>query len=216
MESGLQAFVRGVIFAVPLAVAMGPTNLFVIRQGLVRTHAGVAVLGTFAVDLIMVLVSLAWVESVSLGAPRWSGLLRFGAVLFMLLYIWSVVRSWRAPRAVYGVPTVSATGYAGAQPAAQPSQRASEVFALAMGGSLLNPAVWIDMVVLTGGFLSAFEVPERIWGACGVIATSLVWFVLLGFGATVMGTVLKNHLVVRALEVGAIVLLIGQVVLLLR
>jgi L-lysine exporter family protein LysE/ArgO len=216
MESEVQAFLRGVSFALPLAVAMGPTNLFVIRQGLVRTHAGVAVLGTFAVDALMVLVSLVWVESVSVGAPRWSGVLKFGAVIFMLLYIWSVVRSWRAPRVGCGAVSVSVAEGAGAQSGVLPSQRAAEVFALAMGGSLMNPAVWIDMVVLTGGFLSAFEASVRLWGACGVIATSLAWFVLLGFGATVMGTVLKNPAVLRTLEVGAIALLVGQVVLLLR
>jgi len=49
--------------------------------------------------------------------------------------------------------------------------------------TFLNPHVYLDTVVLVGGFSGQYFGHERILFAIGAVTASFVWFFCLGYGA---------------------------------
>jgi L-lysine exporter family protein LysE/ArgO len=91
------------------------------------------------------------------------------------------------------------------QPSADPASvtptRASRRKAIGacLGFTWLNPAVYLDTVVLLGSV--AGTTGGRWWFGAGAAAASLLWFVLLGFGARLLTPLLARPAAWRALDV---------------
>ena len=77
----------------------------------------------------------------------------------------------------------------------QPEEEAGEVesvgrplamIAQTVGVSLFNPHAVLETVGVLGGAIAAQTAANRIEFACGVIAASWVWFLMVGFGASVL------------------------------
>jgi Lysine efflux permease len=49
--------------------------------------------------------------------------------------------------------------------------------------SLLNPQVYLDTVVLVGGWAAQYKVSQRIFFALGAVLAPLIWFFALAYGA---------------------------------
>ena len=60
------------------------------------------------------------------------------------------------------------------------------VIAQTVGVSLFNPHAVLETVGILGGAIAAQSAGNRIEFACGVIAASWVWFVMVGFGASAL------------------------------
>ena len=78
---------------------------------------------------------------------------------------------------------------------APPEEEADEVksvgrplamIAQTVGVSLFNPHAVLETVGVLGGAIAAQTAENRIEFACGVVATSWVWFLMVGFGASAL------------------------------
>jgi L-lysine exporter family protein LysE/ArgO len=58
-----------------------------------------------------------------------------------------------------------------------PSRRA--VLIMAASFSLLNPGVWLDTVVVIGGFSAQFGWPGALWFGAGSFLTATTWFLFV-------------------------------------
>ena len=64
----------------------------------------------------------------------------------------------------------------------------------------LNPHVYLDTVVLVGGFSAALESATRPAFAAGAMASSFVWFFGLGYGASLLAPVFVRPTAWRILD----------------
>lgn len=78
---------------------------------------------------------------------------------------------------------------------AAPEEEAGEVksvgrplamIAQTVGVSLFNPHAVLETVGILGGAIAAQSAENRIEFACGVVAASWVWFLMVGFGASAL------------------------------
>jgi L-lysine exporter family protein LysE/ArgO len=181
----ISAFIAGLLFGLSLIVAVGAQNAFVLRQGALRRHVPTVVAICSVSDALLIAVGVAGAGAALTGRPWLLGTIRvLGSAL---LFGYAGLAARRALR-----PTVIGDG-----------RRPASTWAAVAGACLvftwLNPAVYLDTVVLLGSVANAS--PGRQWWFGGGAALgSILWFLALGFGARFLSPVLRHPVAWRALD----------------
>jgi L-lysine exporter family protein LysE/ArgO len=171
-------FLSGLLFSLSLIVAIGAQNAYVLRQGVLRTHVGTVVLICAASDVALIAAGVAGVGAAVIHRPGLLSLVRDAGAGLLLAY------GGLAARRVLGAAESSlATRNAG------PTRRS--VAAAALGFTWLNPAVYLDTLVLLGTVAST-HAHARWWFASGAALASVAWFIGLGFGARLLTPLLAR------------------------
>lgn len=159
----------GLAAGLTLIIAIGAQNAFVLRQGLLRQHAGVVVAVCSVSDLVLIVAGVAGIGTVVERAPEAITVVRWLGVAFLTWYgVASLLRARRSD-ALRAADRGTA------------SRRTALVTALAL--TWLNPHVYLDTVLLLGSLAQQHGESGRWWFAVGAGVASLVWFVGLGYGA---------------------------------
>jgi L-lysine exporter family protein LysE/ArgO len=187
------AALAGLLFGLSLLVAIGAQNAYVIRQGIARAHVPTVVTICAVSDVILIAAGVAGLGAV-VGHAR--GLLltvRLLGAAFLLGY--AAVAAWRALR-----PKPATAGGA-ATTSSWPT-----VVATCLAFTWLNPAVYLDTVVLLGSV--AATRPDPWWFGGGAAVASIAWFAGLGFGARLLAPVFRQPRAWRAMDVFVAVVMI--------
>lgn len=167
----------GLLTGLSLIVAIGAQNTFVLRQGLMRNHVGIAVLICICADVLLIAAGTAGLGIVVQEFPsvlvvlKWAG----AAYLAFLAY-----QSFRRAAHKEALDPTAATRL---------SLKAVAGTTLAM--TFLNPHVYLDTVVLLGAL--ANQHPGEQWFfAAGAMLGSVIWFIALGFGAQALAPLVKS------------------------
>jgi L-lysine exporter family protein LysE/ArgO len=190
-------FSAGLSTAAALIVAIGAQNAFVLRQGLRREHIGAVVAVCVLSDLVLTQVGVRGLGAALAVRPDWQLAARLGGAVFLVLYGAGALRRAWSP----GVLLVDGTGSPRATPLA-----ATIAATLAM--TWLNPHVYLDTVVLLGAAAARWPTEGRAAFGLGAVTASLVWFPLLGYGASRLAPVFARPAAWRVLDaaVGATML----------
>jgi L-lysine exporter family protein LysE/ArgO len=175
----------GLLFGLSLIVALGAQNLYVLRQGMRREHVGLVVTICTASDVLLIVAGVAGAGLVAGRRPHILGLLRLAGAIFVIGYaLLALRRAWVRP--------------AGPATAGPPSSRASAA-ATCLAFTWLNPAVYLDTVVLVGSVANA--VPGRQWWfGAGAALGSALWFGALGYGARLLTPLFSRPTAARWLD----------------
>lgn len=167
----LPVFVQGLALSLGLIVAIGAQNAFVLRQGLRREFVGSVVLFCAAADATLIAAGVLGMAQALGQSPVLARALALAGALFLAIYGWRALQRARHPK-----PLTAAAGEAGLARAG--------VLAQAAAFTLLNPHVYLDTVLLVGSIGAQQSTAAlRGWFIAGASSASLLWFVLLGFGA---------------------------------
>jgi L-lysine exporter family protein LysE/ArgO len=192
----MDIFLQGFLLQASLILALGAQNVFVLNSGLHRQrHLLVAFLSSIC-DTILILVGVLGVATIFVQVP--------------LLKI------------IFGVVGVSFLGYYGLLKLkeARSSSEASEnkfsaktlkqtVFTT-LAFSLLNPHVYLDTVVLVGGYSAKFpEALSRLFFGLGASAFSFVWFFGLVLLASAGNKLVHNQKAMRSISALSGIILLG-------
>ncbi|GGI85031.1 LysE/ArgO family amino acid transporter [Legionella impletisoli] len=158
-------FLSGLALGLSLIMALGPQNIFLIRQGALRTHAVLSAITCFFCDVVLVTFSVVGLHHVLEHHPGVQIWMSWLGGLFLLFYGGRSLISAIKP------------GASKLKLSPQPLSRTKIIF-LALGFSLLNPHAIIDSLVLIGGGSSQYPDHPNLF-LMGVIASSLVWFTTL-------------------------------------
>lgn len=180
-------FLSGLLFSFSLIVAIGAQNAYVLRQGVLRTYVGTVVLICAASDVALIAAGVAGVGAVVIHRPGLLTLVRDAGSGLLLAYA-----ALAARRAVGGAVKHSSDARN-----AGPTRRG--VAAATLGFTWLNPAVYLDTLILLGTVASAHP-RGRWWFAVGAAVASVVWFIGLGFGARLLTPLLRHPLAWRCLD----------------
>ncbi len=201
--SSFASVAAGLLFGLSLIVVIGAQNLFVLRQGAIREHVGTVVAVCSLSDVVLIALGVGGAGAALTAAPALMSIVRIGGAVALLAYGGLAARrSLRAQPALTG--------------ARAPSARAG-VLAAAVAITWLNPAVYLDTVVLLGSLANA-RPGEQWWFGLGAALASVLWFASLGYGARLLGPLLCRPNALRLLDalVALIMAFTAARVLLLR
>jgi L-lysine exporter family protein LysE/ArgO len=175
----MDVFIQGLALQASLILALGAQNIFVLNSGLRRQrHLLVAVVSSIC-DTILVFLGVLGVATIFVQIPILK--IALGTVGVGFLFFYGLLKLKEAKN--------------GMSLALDSKQSASFKQALltTIGFSLLNPHVYLDTVVLVGGYSSKFtDLSDRFYFGLGASAFSTIWFFGLSTFAA-MGSRLFNN-----------------------
>ncbi len=154
------AFGQGFALYIGVIIALGPQNLFVLRQGLRRRHVFATALVSSLADVSVTLFAVGGLGMlVSRSEFLMSGLTIAG-VAFLLGYGIRSLRSGHGSRIAYcaDAPEVSAT--------------LAPAVAAALAFALLNPGAYVDTFLILGPFGWQYDGDQRAFFVLGAIAAA--------------------------------------------
>ena len=182
------AGIEGFALSMGLIMAIGPQNIFVLRQGLHRSHVFAVCLVCSLADALLITVGVlglgAYLSGVE-GAEFWISMV---AALFIAGYGVMRVRSSMDP--------IGMSIGEGGEGALVPT------LGTAMAFTFLNPHVYLDTVMLIGSASSRYASEERAYFAMGAMLASFLFFFALGYGARRLSTMLESPEAWRAIDRG--------------
>jgi L-lysine exporter family protein LysE/ArgO len=155
-------YFNGLILGLSLIMALGPQNIFLIKQGARRNHATLSAVVCFVCDIILVCASVAGLHKLLLSHPTLQIWMMWLGSAFLLYYAIKALHSAFAKRDQQAVASAH-------------QHNKAQIVLFALGFSLLNPHAIIDSLVIIGSGSSQFPDQELTFLA-GVITASLLWF----------------------------------------
>jgi len=190
-------FTEGFFLQASLILALGAQNLYVLEAGLNRRrHLLVAAVCSIC-DVLLILLGVLGAASILVQVP-WLKIF-FGAAGVAFLAYYGVKKLFEKSSVDSNETKVSNTAVA-------------VIVSQALAFSLLNPHVYLDTIVLIGGYSTQFaESVDRVKFGAGASAFSLLWFFGLAFFAAAMSRFLHNKTAMRAISIvsGVILLLLS-------
>jgi L-lysine exporter family protein LysE/ArgO len=188
---------QGFLLCASMIIAFGPQNLFILRQGLRKQHLFVTALFSTLADVVLVALGVGGLSALINANSHVQMLTTAGGVLFLAA---SGSRSL-----LYGCrrgqPAVLA-----ANPAVLGIQT---TIIAALGFSFLNPAAYLDTIMIIGSKSLLFPFDQRIIFGIGAVSASAFWFFALTYGASRFAPLFRTRAAWRALDVVSGCLMLG-------
>ncbi|HVD44658.1 MAG TPA: LysE family transporter [Rubrobacter sp.] len=164
-------FVFGLLFGLATAFPVGVQSFVVMNQGLRLGYPRVltGIVTASLCDTLLIVAGAAGASALLADADERVPVLLIGIAF---LAIFGVLALRAPPEAEVG--EVKSAG------------RPLAMIAQTVGVSLFNPHAVLETVGVLGGAIAAQTAENRIEFACGVIAASWVWFLMVGFGASAL------------------------------
>jgi L-lysine exporter family protein LysE/ArgO len=191
------AAAQGFAVNIALIVIIGPQNLLIVRQALLRQPLLTTLLVCLSVDAALIALGVTGLGAAITGRPWIAGIVPWAVVAFLITY---AVRAW------WTAAKHSSRSFDGT--CAQTTCRASAASA-AFAVSALNPQAYLDSAVIMGGFAAPLPFEARMVFCAGAILASAVWFFGLGYGASHLSPWLCRPGSLRALDKMAAVFLLA-------
>lgn len=180
-------FFNGLLLGLSLIMALGPQNVFLIKQGARKNHAALSAAVCFICDIILVCASVTGLHQLLLVNPTLRHWMIWLGSAFLFYYSIKALRS--------GFSSTKQN----TDKAPVPHNR-TQIILFALGFSLLNPHAIIDTLVIIGSGSSQFPDHELSF-LLGVITASLLWFSSLTFTTHYFSTILTRSNVWQTIEI---------------
>lgn len=199
----LTVFLNGFVLMAGLIVAIGAQNALILRQGLMRRHVGPVVAFCAASDVLLVMAGVFGVGTALTRLPLLMEALRWGGALFLA---WC---GWRAARRAWRPGAQGLT-------AATSAQGLAATLGTTAALTFLNPHVYLDTLVLVGTVAAQQPSAARPLFAAGAGSASVLWFLLLGYGAAALAPWLARPATWRVVDGCVALVMFGVAASLMR
>lgn len=171
-------FIEGFILQASLIPALGAQNLYVLESGLKKQHhLLVALICTFC-DSILIAIGVAGAASIFVQIPTLK--IGFGILGLLFLIYYGAKKILEAFGEVNEVQMGTTSALV-----------VKQTILLALSFSLLNPHVYLDTIILIGGYSAKFsELLSRAKFGMGAASFSFIWF----FGLSIFASYISKHL----------------------
>ena len=172
------AFISGFLISISLILALGPQNVFVLRQGLLRSHVFASCLVCSISDALLI---AAGVLGVGLFISEIEGLaiwMSIGASVFLIFYGCLRIKSALNPK--------------GLEVDDSDSKDLWPTILEGLALTYLNPHVYVDTLLLIGGASSSYTGDDKMMFGVGAATASFVFFFSLGYGSKRLSPILNN------------------------
>ena len=182
------SYATGFALGFSLLIAIGAQNAFVLRQGLLRQHVFAVVLFCAVADMALIVVGVGGLSLLIADVAA-----RYEAALFGLAALWL---------AGYGGMRLRSAIRANAAIKAEAAGSDSLAAVLSTGAVLTfgNPHVYLDTVVLLGTVSVRFTGMDKLAYGTGAATASFVFFLALGYGASLLAPQMQRPNAWRVLD----------------
>ncbi|MGM8061225.1 LysE/ArgO family amino acid transporter [Vogesella indigofera] len=198
----LNVYLSALALSASQIVGIGPQNAFVIRQGIGRQHVLPIVLICIVCDVLLIAAGVLGMGRLVASLPGFVGVVTWAGAAFLL---WL---SFKAFRAAWQPGRLDASGSI--------ERDRKQVIRTILLVTLLNPYVWLDTVVLIGSVSSVYGAENAGVFLLGCITSSVLWFVLVGFGAGKLAPWFEKPASWRLLDVAIGCIMLLTAVMLVR
>ncbi|MGK2318807.1 LysE/ArgO family amino acid transporter [Gordonia rhizosphera] len=197
MTTYVFAAIAGLLTGAGLIIAIGPQNVFVLRQGLARAHVVPVVVVCAVSDVVLIVAGVAGLGAVVAAHPSVVTAAKLlGGGYVIVLGLLAARRCLRSTESIVANPDEAATV----------SRWAAIAMTLAL--TWLNPHVYLD-TVLTMGAIANSHGSARWAFAIGASVASLVWFASLGGGASRLAPLFSTPRAWKILDALVAIVMIG-------
>jgi L-lysine exporter family protein LysE/ArgO len=196
------AFITGFLTQISLILALGPQNVFVLRQGLLRRHVFAICLFVTISDTILIWTGVIGFDTFSTFIPQISEFITLAGAIFLVGY--GFLRFLAAYRGRYELKFVNN------------SETLKKSLLIIAGFTYLNPHVYLDTLGLIGAISTQYQfIGEKYTFAAGASLSSLLFFFSLGYGARIFTPIMQSTHAWRILDllVGCTMLVIAGMLL---
>jgi L-lysine exporter family protein LysE/ArgO len=180
----MTSFLSGFGLSLSLILAIGAQNAFVLRQGLRGEHVLAVVAICSLSEVMLISAGVAGLGALVEANPALLTAFRWGGAAFLFVYgARALASAWRGGAALEAGPAAA-------------SLRGAVTTCLAL--TWLNPHVYLDTVILLGGIGATKPAPWLY--AVGAMGASILFFVLLGYGAGLLRPVFARPSAWRGLD----------------
>lgn len=191
----LSVFAQGFFLQASLIFALGAQNIFVLNSGLYRQRQLLVALVSSVCDTLLVFVGVLGVATFFIQFPLLKIGLGFVGVGFLLFY--GIIKLKEAKKEIEISPSSKA------------ATTIKQTILMSIGFSLLNPHVYLDTIVLIGGYSSKFShLAERFYFGVGASSFSTLWFFGLSLLASLASRFLNNPKTMRIVSLISGVILV--------
>jgi L-lysine exporter family protein LysE/ArgO len=237
LTESLHIALAGLFFQLTVIVGVGPQNIVLLKQGVRRWGVGLVVTVCAIGDLILLPTGTAGVSVVVERMPLLLEILRWGGVAYLLWFASTCLRDVRHPTPIdTSVPDARPTapsdqtdqpdpatahGTGGTAVATLPARttvrsravtRLPALAALptALAVTFLNPAAYVDGMVVFGSMANQYEDAGKWVFTVGALIGSTLFFITVGYGARLLSRPLSSAAVWRWINLGIGVLMIAM------
>lgn len=207
--------INGFLMGLSLIIAIGPQNALLLRQGIARTGVTAVITICLLSDVLLILGGTAGVGIIVERAPLVLVALKWFGFVYLLYFAFSCFRSaWKDNTAITpdkpdtsGTPTTPNHASSPSHDDAthgtlrlkqrttttrktQASWVKPALAALML--TWLNPAAYLDALVMLGNLANQHGPTGRWYFAAGALAASALWFPIIGYGAAKLATPLSQ------------------------
>lgn len=184
----MDLFLEGFLLQGSLILALGAQNIFVLESGLKKQrNLLVASVCSFC-DATLIAVGVLGAATVFVKIPMLK--IMFGVLGVLFLAFYGVKKLKESLKPVKLEVNES-----------QSTSSVKKVILLSLGFSLLNPHVYLDTIVLIGGYAAKYsDFEQRAMFGFGAASFSTIWFFGLGIFAQAMSSVLKSPKAMKAVS----------------
>ena len=183
-----QAFFTGFITLMSLILAVGAQNVFILRQGVLRSHVLPLCVFATASDALLIWTGVIGFGVIAQMAPGLAHVMTWGGALFLCAY--GALRFRAAYLGDYSLEL------------GEGRQSLKKTLMTLAGFTFLNPHVYLDTIGLIGAVSAQYDADSlRYAFATGASIGSLVFFCSLGFGARILAPVMGSSKAWRVLDV---------------
>ncbi|GAC02573.1 putative amino acid transporter [Gordonia namibiensis NBRC 108229] len=200
MSSYLLPAIAGLLTGAGLIVAIGPQNVFVLRQGVARRHTGAIVAACAISDVVLIVAGVAGLGAIVAAHPQVVTVAKLvGGLYVLVLGLLAAKRCLRSNEAIA----------ANAEEAESAGRWVAVGTALAL--TWLNPHVYLDTVLTMGAIANGHG--NGKWAfAIGACLASILWFTALGGGARRLSHFFASPRAWKILDAVVAVIMIGMAV----
>lgn len=178
----------GFVTSASLAIAIGPQNAFILRQGLKRKHVFKIALFCSLSDAFLMACGVYGLAVVVRYAPYLLPVMKWGGGLFLFGYgLLSFRRAFRTESMVVA--------------GQEKSPPLKVIFLQLFAFTYLNPHVYMDTILLLGSIAQSQPAQGKLSFLLGTAGGSFAWFFALAYGARLLVPVFKKTMAWRILDV---------------
>ena len=194
----LSALLQGFLLGLGMFICPGPKDVLILRDALAgRSPAQLVGIGT-ASDVALIALGILGLSAALQAAPKLQLAAQILGIALLLLH------GVQAARSALGA------GHAAPTAADLASASGSRGLRQLLFVSLLNPAAWLDTVLVIGTVGAVLPAGSRLGYASGAVSASLLWFVAWVAGARHARRWMANARTWRILDTGIALAMLGM------
>ncbi len=198
IADSINPLAQGFLLCASIIIAVGPQNLFILRQGLQRQHLfAIALVSTLA-DVVLISIGVGGLSSLISASGIFQTIITVGGVLFLVTCGARALLKASQRRLV--------------SPDTTPNTATTGMMAIltALSFSLLNPAAYLDTLVIIGSKSLLFPDEQRLIFGIGAVLSSTFWFFSLAYGASKLAPIFRSQVAWRTLDFVSGIIMLGM------